>query len=119
MALSTKINRMIAPIVYSVASLMNKIIVKKENNILIYCANDVLNDNSEALARYLVSRDYVKKYKVIIGGASNLNDFDADFLEKVQFVSRKKSIFYYLKSKYVFLFFRELADYSCEKTVCS
>lgn len=108
MALSTKINRMIAPIVYSVASLMNKIIVKKENNILIYCANDVLNDNSEALARYLVSRDYVKKYKVIIGGASNLNDFDADFLEKVQFVSRKKSIFYYLKSKYVFYSFGSL-----------
>ena len=97
---NVKLKKFLVDFVFPAFSLINHIIPKDDNTIFFYCANDELNDNSEAVFNYLVEHNYNQRYKIIcgVGDPRKYNDRTA---ENVCFISKRKSIIQYMKSGHV------------------
>lgn len=59
-----KLKKFLVNWIFPVFTQINKIVPKDDSVILIYCANDELNDNSRALYDYLIENRYHEKHRV-------------------------------------------------------
>lgn len=98
---NVKIKRFLVNTVFPLFSLLNKIIPKNDRTIFFYCANDELNDNSEAVFDYLVKNGYNKTYKIICN-VEVPPKYENKSLDSVHFISKRKSIIQYMCSGRVF-----------------
>lgn len=87
--------------IFPVFTLINNLLPKSERTILIYCANDELSDNSEALYEYLMKEEYYKKYKIYCS-LKNYKNYESPYPQKVKFIFPVSGIWHYMLSKYVF-----------------
>lgn len=94
-----RIKKMLKGTIFPILTLVNKVIPKKENYILLYSANMGIRHNLKPLMEYLLENNYDSKYKIICG-IENLKY--ADDNARVVYADRIKSIGCFLKSKYVF-----------------
>ncbi len=62
---NVKVKAVLVNRVFPIFTIINRIIPKNQNKILIYTANDALKDNSKAVYDYLISNQYHKKYKIV------------------------------------------------------
>lgn len=87
--------------VFPIFSLVNKIVPKDDKSILIYCANDELNDNSEVLYNYLIVNRYFEKYKIFCS-LKNYRNYTSLSKKRVKFISSLSGLWRYMRSGYVF-----------------
>lgn len=102
---NVRIKKILINTIFPLFSLVNKIIKKRDEDIFIYCANDVLSDNSEALFDYLITHDYHKKYRIVCG-VRNPGSYKKD--KNVFFIHKRRCIYQYMKSAHVFYSFGKL-----------
>ncbi len=98
---NTKLKRTLVNCIFPFFSLINKFIPKDQNYIFIYCANDILNDNSEAVFNYLLNNGYDKNYRIICG-VSNPKDYSERIKNNVYFIPKSKCLWQYMRSGHVF-----------------
>ena len=77
--------------VFPVFSFVNKIVPKDDKSILIYCANDNLNDNSEALYKYLIENRYFQKYEIFCS-LNNYRNYTSTAPDRVKFISASAGV---------------------------
>lgn len=86
--------------IFRVVSLINKIVPKQNNIILLYSGNEGLKHNLIPLFNYLVENNYNDKYKIVCGIESikykGISEKNIDYVEHLQ------SIVVFLKAKHVF-----------------
>ena len=96
---SRRIKKVLKGTIFPILTLVNKIIPKKENYILLYSANMGIRHNLKPLMEYLLENNYDSKYKIICG----IEDLKyADDNTRVVYADRIQSIGYFLKSKHIF-----------------
>lgn len=105
---NVKLKKFIVDKIFPFFTLVNKIVPKNCFNIMLYCANDELKDNSAALYNFLLNNDYYKKYKIIVSGAKNQKEITQINTNNIIFVSKWLGIIWYMKSKYIFYSFGKL-----------
>ncbi len=98
---NTKLKKFLTDQVFPVFTLVNKLLPKSKKTILIYCANDELNDNSEALYAYLMKEEYYKKYKIYCS-LKNYKNYKSPYPGRVKFIFPVSGVWHYMFSKYVF-----------------
>ena len=98
---NVKLKHFLVDNVFPIFSWINKLIVKDDKVIFIYCANGELNDNSEALFHYLVDKGYDSEYKIICG-VENVGKYSKYDNGNVKFIPKAKCIFQYMRSGHVF-----------------
>ena len=98
---NVKLKKFLVQNVFPVFSFINKYLPKKENCILIYCANDNLSDNSETLYKYLVDNNYYEKYRIYCI-LKNYKNYTSPNKARIKFVSQTFGTIKYLFSKYMF-----------------
>ena len=98
---NVKLKKILVDGVFPVFSAINKLIKKDEKTIFIYCANDKLIDNSEALFHHLIDNKYNKKYRIICG-VGNPAEYAALVTDNVLFITKSKCVFQYMRSGHVF-----------------
>lgn len=98
---NVKLKRLLVDRVFPVFSLINKLVSKDDKTIFIYCANDELNDNSEALFYHLVENGYNKKYRIVCG-VGDPGKYVSLVGENIHFIPKSKCVFQYMKSGHVF-----------------
>ena len=96
-----KLKKVLVNCVFPAFSFANKIVPKDDKSILIYCANDNLSDNSEALYKYLIENNYFQKYKIICS-LKNYRNYTSPALYRVKFISASAGMWRYMRSNYVF-----------------
>lgn len=94
------LKRFLVNTVFPFFSLINQIIPKDENTIFFYCANDELNDNSEAVFNYLLENGYNDRYHIICG-VGDPEKYRDRITDNVLFIKKSKSIIQYMKSGHV------------------
>lgn len=95
-----KLKSFLVDYIFPVFSLINRIVPKDENTIFFYCANDELNDNSEAVFNYLIENMYNEKYKIICG-VGEPEKYKDKVAKNIGFINKRKSILQYMKSGHV------------------
>lgn len=85
--------------VFKVATLINFIVPKKHNIVLLYSANKGIQHSLIPLKKFLLNNSYQKKYRIICG-IENMNYADDDL--RVQYVPRLKAYQYFFIAKHVF-----------------
>ncbi|WP_292144851.1 CDP-glycerol glycerophosphotransferase family protein [Butyrivibrio sp.] len=100
MITNLRLKRFLVSGVFPVFSGLNKVVKKEDDEIFIYCANDILNDNSLAIFKYLVDNHYNEKYKIICG-VSNPNVYKHLIDKNIAFIPKSKCVWQYLKSGHV------------------
>lgn len=95
-----RMKRFLVNNIFPVFSLINKIIPKDDKTIFFYCANDELNDNSEAVFNYLVEHGYNERYKIICG-VGHPKRYKNRITKNVSFIPKSKCILQYMKSGHV------------------
>lgn len=89
--------------IFPILSVLNKVIRKNENIIVIY-SNLGFRDNIRSIYDYLIDNNYNKKYKIVC----SLNDcmlFKEQTIENVKFVNCYTGLYYFFISKYFFYSF--------------
>lgn len=89
--------------VFRGASLVNKLIPKNENKILLY-ANEGFRDNIYYLYKYLKDNSYDKKYRIICSSDDYKKHEDKN-TENIRFVSKKKGVLHFFTSSAVYYCF--------------
>lgn len=84
--------------VFKAVSVVNKVIPKRDNYILLYSGNKGISFNLAPLKEYLISNGYNASNRIICG----IEDMAYAEDDGCTYVTHFKAIFYYLKSKYVF-----------------
>ena len=95
-----RLKKILVNYIFPILTVLNKVIPKDDNTIFFYCANDELNDNSEAVFNYLIKHKYNKKYKIVCG-VGNPGKYRNKASQNVVFINKGKSIFQYMKSGHV------------------
>ena len=95
-----RIKRFLVNNIFPIFSYINKIIPKDDRTVFFYCANDELNDNSEAVFNYLVEHRYNERYKIICG-VGNPKKYRNRIMDNVSFIPKSKCILQYMKSGHV------------------
>ena len=98
---NVKLKKFLVNNIFPVFSLINRILPKDKRKILIYCANDELIDNSEAVYDYLVENGYYKKYKILCS-VKNPDKYTSPHPESIMFISKIGGIVQYMFSGYMF-----------------
>lgn len=93
------IKKLLKGTIFPVLTLVNRVIPKKENYILLYSANGGIWHNLTPVMEYLLENNYDSQYKIICG-IENLKY--ADDNTRVIYAERFRSIGWFFKSKYVF-----------------
>lgn len=98
---NVRLKKILVDYLFPIFSLINRIVRKDDKTIFFYCANDELNDNSEALFNYLVEHEFNKKYHIFCSVG-----YPEKYLKKqiynVCFISKLRGIYQYMKSGHVF-----------------
>ena len=85
--------------IFPILTLINKIIPKKDNLILLYSGNKGINNCLIPLRKYLLDNGYNKKYKIYCG----IEDMKyADNEDRVTFITQFQSIWLFLRTAHVF-----------------
>ena len=84
--------------VFKVVSLLNNVVPKHNNYILLYSGNKGISFNLIPLRDYLLLNGYDTNNRIICG----IEDMKYAETDNCTYVTHVKAIFYYLKSKYVF-----------------
>lgn len=95
-----KLKRFLVNSIFPVFSLLNHIIPKDDNTVFFYCANDELNDNTDAVFNYMIEKGYNRKYKMICG-VGDPKKYRSRLTRNVSFISKKKCVFQYMRSGHV------------------
>ena len=98
---NVKLKKLLVDWVFPVFSVMNKIVHKDENTIFIYCANEKLTDNSEALFHHLINNGYNRKYRIVCG-VGDPAEYDSLATYNTVFISKSRCVFQYMRSGHVF-----------------
>lgn len=97
---NTYLKKILKNSIFKSITLINKIISKNENYILLHISNKGINFNLQPLYEYLIKNKYNQKYKIICSVESK-EFFDEEF-KNVKYVNHINAILWYLRSKYVF-----------------
>lgn len=95
-----KLKKALINIIFPAFSFLNRFIPKNDKDIFIYCANNELNDNSEAIFNYLLEHKYNKKYKITCGVSKPIQ-YQNRLTDNVFFIPKSKCILQYMKSGHV------------------
>lgn len=95
-----RIKRFLVDYIFPVFSYINKIIPKDDRTIFFYCANDELNDNSEAVFDHLVEHGYNERYKIVCG-VGNPKKYRNRITDNVFFIPKNRCIMQYMKSGHI------------------
>lgn len=93
------IKRALKSTIFPVLTVVNKVIPKKENTILLYSANFGISHNLKPLKDYLLENEYDKRYKIFCG-IENMKYADDD--TRVTYLNPLKSMFQFFTTKHVF-----------------
>ncbi|HBI61979.1 MAG TPA: hypothetical protein DDY31_12340 [Lachnospiraceae bacterium] len=96
---NVKVKRIIKRTVFPAISLLNKIIPKRDDYILLYSANGGIRHNLRPLYDYLLEHSYDSKYRIICG-IESLKYKEQE--KRVVFVDRYHSIFFFLRATHVY-----------------
>lgn len=102
-----KLKKFLIDRVFPFFTVINNIIPKDKNRILIYSANDRLRDNSGAILDYLIKNKYYNKYKIICA-SQNYDEYTSPDKKRVIFIRKSGGIYQYIRSKYVFYSFGQI-----------
>lgn len=97
---NVKIKKALKFTVFKPLTLINKLIPKDENLILLHISNYGIRHNLKPIKDYLVKNEYYKKYRIVCG-IENLKYADDDS-DKVKYVTFLRSILYFLRARHVF-----------------
>ena len=87
-----------------ILNVINKALPKNNNRIVLY-SNIGFRDNVEAVYRYLINKDYNKKYEIVCSTNEWKKYRISEHSFNVKFVNCYLGVFYYLTSKYFFYSF--------------
>lgn len=104
---NVKLKLFLSNTVFKGISIINKIIPKNDNLVLLY-SNMGFRDNVAYIYDYMVETGYNKKYRIIRSQNETCNQSIPD---NVVVVSNLKAIFYYLRSGHIFYAFGKLPIY--------
>ena len=97
---NVKIKKALKSTVFKPLNLVNNMISKDDNLILLHISNYGIRHNLKPIKEYLIKNEYFKKYKIVCG-IEDLKYADNDS-DKVKYVTFIKSIWYFLHAKHVF-----------------
>lgn len=95
------LKRALKSTVFRPLSLLNKLIPKDDNIILLYTGNLRLGSNLRVLYRFLLENGYEEKYKIVCSVESE-EYIDPDIPQGVTFITKKQAIKAFLRAKHVF-----------------
>lgn len=95
---NVKLKKILKKTIFPIISVINKIIPKRDDFILLYSPNWGIDFNLKPVRDYLFLHDYDKKYKIICG-IENMKYADKD---NAKYVTQFCSIFYFLISRHIF-----------------
>lgn len=96
---NVKLKRFLKKTIFPVFSLVNKIVPKREDYILLYSANNGICYNLKPLYDYLLDQDYASQYKIICG-VENLKYAEKE--NRVIFVDKYRSLLYFMRAGHVY-----------------
>ena len=97
---NVQLKRFLVNAVFPFFSLINRFVPKHDDEIFIYCANDDLNDNSEAIFNYLLENGYHHKYRIICG-VGEPQKYRGRLTNHVAFIPKSKCVAQYMRSGHV------------------
>lgn len=104
---NTALKKALTNCVFPAVSFLNGLVPKDDRQVFIYCANDTLSDNSEALFDYMIANGYNKKYHIVCG-VKDPEVYKSRITDNVSFIPKSKCVQQYVKSAYVFYSFGKL-----------
>lgn len=107
MVRNQKLKKFLINRIFPFFTVINNIIPKEKNRILIYSANDRLRDNSGAILEYLITNKYYKKYKIICA-SDNYDEYTSPDKHRVIFTKKYNGIYQYMRSQYIFYSFGQI-----------
>ena len=100
------IKKILVKTVFPVLSMINKVVKKHDDVILVHCSNGVLSDNALYLFKHLIDHSYNKEYKIVVSGT--ISDKKYQTVDNVEIISKFQAMFQYMRSKYVFYAFGKI-----------
>jgi len=97
---NVKMKRVLKGTIFKVVSIINLIIPKNDNIVLLYSSNRGIHNNLFALKQYILTKHYDDKYKICCG-IENIKYADKD-KKRVVYYTKLKSIFVFLRARHVF-----------------
>lgn len=95
---NTKLKKILKSTVFPVLSVINKLVPKHDDLVILYSPNKGIEHNLRPLKSYLIKNKYNKRYRIICVVSSPVY-FENDGLE---YVTQRKGILFYLIAKRVF-----------------
>lgn len=95
---NVRLKKVLKSTVFRIISLVNKIIPKKNNYIMLYSGNKGIDFNLLPLKKYLIENRYNVNNKIICG----IESMKYSVNDSCKYVNHFKSIFYFLHTKHVF-----------------
>lgn len=86
--------------IFNLITLVNKVVPKKDEYILLYSANKGIEFNLKPLKEYLINNGYCEKNRVFCG-VENMSYSECD-TNSVKYINHIKSCFVFLRTKHVF-----------------
>lgn len=96
---NVKIKKILKYTVFKPLSLLNKILPKNDNIILLYSGNMGIRHNLKPLKEKLIAEQYYIKYTIVCG-VENKKYIEQE--EHIKYVTKMKAVFTFLKAKHVF-----------------
>jgi len=96
---NVKLKKALKNSIFPILTLINKIVPKNDNLILLYSGNKGINNCLVPLRKYLLDNGYDKKYKIYCG-IENMKYADSE--NRVTFITQFQSIWLFLKTAHVF-----------------
>lgn len=99
MMANVKLKKTLKNSIFPILTLINKIVPKKDNLILLYSGNKGINNCLVPLRKFLLDNGYDKKYKIYCG----IEDMKyADTEDRVTFITQFQAIWLFLRTAHVF-----------------
>lgn len=99
MLANVKFKKILKATVFKPLSILNKVVPKNDNIILLYSGNMGIRHNLKPVMEELIHEQYSEKYKIYCGVESK-KYFGNE--KEVQYVSKIKAFFIFLTTKHVF-----------------
>ncbi len=109
---NVKAKRIMKKTIFPVISLLNQMIPKRDDYILLYSANGGIRHNLRPIYNYLLEYNYDSKYKIICG-VESLKYKEQE--NRVIFADRYRSILFFLRAAHVYYTTGQLSIKPCKR----
>lgn len=94
------LKRLLKNTVFKPLNLLNSILPKDENTVMLYIATMGIRHNLKPVLDYMLENGYNKKYKIVCGIESL--EYKGEDIENVEYITTKKAMWRFLFTKHVF-----------------